>query len=422
MRLHLSVLLLSAVLCATANGQSYPAAAGTPRHAVIVFIDGGHPELYDAETTPAIMALARVGTRFTAAEVGFPSDSMPGILGPLTGAPPAVTGVPYDVYYDRAFGQAIEITEEIHVPAGRAPHDLLRVPTLFEAAKAKGMKTSFISKHIGYEILQGRSGKGVDMLALPELANYKGSNADFDAENFALLEEHIRGGSDVAGVYVVAPNYTMKDKGLGAQTRASITIIDRAVAHLVETLRATGRYDDTVIVITSDHGNSETPIAIAKSGPASITGVLEGRGIKTVHVTYDNLALVYLADPARRAEAAAFLEAPETRQALGIERIASAEELARWRAFAPDQLPDLVVLCRPDVVYTKLPAKKRMEHGGMNAADLRVPLIIAGPGIKHGETVADWVSTTSIGPTLARLLGLALPDATAPVLVRALDN
>jgi predicted AlkP superfamily pyrophosphatase or phosphodiesterase len=420
MRARSSLLLLGLLFTTVASGQTYPAAAGTPRHAVIVFIDGGHPELYDAQTAPAITALAQVGTRFSRAEVGFPSDSMPGILGPLTGAPPAVTGVPYDDYYDRKYGQAIEITEAIHVPAGRAPHDLLRVPTLFEAARAKGLKTSFISKHVGYEILQGPSGQGVDRLALPEMATHKGPLVEFDAQNFVLLEEHIRTGSDVAGIYAIAPNYAMKDTGLGPETRASISAIDRAVAHLVEMLRATGRYDDTVIVITSDHGNSETPVAVAKSGPVSIAGLLEGRGIKLAHVTYDNLALVYLADPGHRADAVAALEAADTRQALGIERIATAEELARWQAFTPDQMPDIVVICRPDVVYTKLPAKKRMEHGGMNPSDLRVPLVIAGPGVKHGAVVAEAVSTNSIGPTLARLLGLALPDATAPVLMNAL--
>jgi predicted AlkP superfamily pyrophosphatase or phosphodiesterase len=415
------VLLLAVILAAPAVAQSFPPATGTPRHAVIVFIDGGHPELYDPETAPAIAALARAGTRFTRAEVGFPSDSMPGILGPLTGAPPAVTGVPYDLYYDRGFGQTIEITEELRVPPGKAPHDLLRVGTLFDAAKAKGMKTSFISKHVGYEILQGRGGHGVDLLALPELASWKGSNAEFDAANFALLEEHIRGGSDVAGLYAVAPNYTMKEKGVAsAATRASIAVVDRAVGHLVDALRAAGRYDDTVFVITSDHGNSDTPTAIAKSGPASIAGVLEARGIKLAHVTYDNLALVYLADPARRAEATAALEAPETKQLLGIDRIATREELDRLHAFAPDQLPDLVVLCRADVVYTKLPAKKVAEHGGMNAADRRVPLVIAGPGIRQGQVVDDVVNTLSIGPTLATLLGLALPEAIAPALTQAL--
>jgi hypothetical protein len=157
------------LFAAVATGQTYPAVAGRPRHGVIVFIDGEHPELCDAQMVPATTTIARVGTRFAQAEVGSPSDSMPGILGLLTGPPTAVTGVPYDDDYDRNFGQAIELTDEVHVPARRAPNDLLRVPMLFKAAKALGLKRSFVAKHVGHEILRGPSGKRIDMLALPEM-------------------------------------------------------------------------------------------------------------------------------------------------------------------------------------------------------------------------------------------------------------
>jgi predicted AlkP superfamily pyrophosphatase or phosphodiesterase len=412
---------LTAIAAAAADIE-YPVASGQARHAVIVFIDGGHPELYTAETTPHIAALARVGARFARAEVGFPSDSMPGILGPLTGAPPRVTGVPYDVYFDRSVGDRIEMTEEIHVPAGKQPHHFLRVPTLFEAAKERGLKTAFVSKHVGYEVLQGPSGKGVDQLALPELAEFKGTPAAFDAANFALLRGWLaKGEADIAGIYATAPNYVMKEFGLAApETLASVHAIDAEIGRIVETLREAGRYDDTVIVVTSDHGNSETPRAIAKSGEVSVSGLLAANGIKVAHVTYDNVAIVYLADPQQKEAATALLLAPEAKERLGIDRLLERDELVRLAAFADEQMPDFVVLCRPDVVYTKLPAKKKMEHGGLNEADRRVPLVIAGPGIKPGVAIEAPAATNSIGPTLAKLLGLRLPAATAPVLADAL--
>src|SRR5437868_6074732 len=102
------------LLCAVASSSvasaqvAYPVASGTPKHAIVVFIDGGRPELYTPENAHHIFALGQIGARFTQAEVGFPSDSMPGILGALTGAPPRVTGVPYDIYYDRRLGRTIE--------------------------------------------------------------------------------------------------------------------------------------------------------------------------------------------------------------------------------------------------------------------------------------------------------------------------
>src|SRR5215468_810352 len=87
--------LLAGVSAASAQVQ-YKPAEGTPKHAVLIFIDGFRADLLDPELAPHIAALGRAGVRFTNAEVGFPTDSMPGILGPLTGASPKGTGIPYD--------------------------------------------------------------------------------------------------------------------------------------------------------------------------------------------------------------------------------------------------------------------------------------------------------------------------------------
>src|SRR6266567_8346807 len=227
--------LIAGVSAASAQVE-YKPAQGTPKHAVIIFIDGFRADLLDPELAPHIAALGRAGTRFANAEVGFPSDSMPGILGPLTGASPRDTGIPYDEYYDRHYKLAIEITETVTVPPGLRPHDLLKVPTLFEAAKAKGLKTAFISKHIGYEILQGPSGQGIDHLELPEMAAWKGPFREYDAKNFEMLTGMVaKDGADIAGIYAIAANYAMKDQGVAAaETRAAVGDIDAEVGKVVD--------------------------------------------------------------------------------------------------------------------------------------------------------------------------------------------
>src|SRR5262249_42729597 len=194
--------------------------------------------------------------------------------------------------------------------------------------------------------------------------------------------------------YVVAPNYAMKAGGLASgDTAAAIAAVDAEIGRLVDTLLASKRYDDTLLVITSDHGNSDTPVAIAKSGPGSIVGFLVERSIPVVHATADNVLLVYLADRRRTAEAVALLTSAEARARFGIDRIMAPDELRALGAFGDDQMPDLVILPRSDVVYTKLPATKRMEHGGLNAADRRVPLLVVGPGARAGATSCRPVQT-----------------------------
>ena len=417
----MTVALIAGVSAASAQ-VDYKPAQGTPKHAVLIFIDGFRADLLDPEIAPHIAALGRAGTRFANAEVGFPSDSMPGILGPLTGASPRDTGVPYDEYYDRHYKLAIELTETVTVPAGLKPHDLLRVPTLFEAAKAKGLKTAFISKHVGYEILQGPSGQGIDRLELPEMAAWKGPFKDYDAQNFETLTGFVvKDGADIAGLYAIAANYAMKDHGVAAaETRAAVAEIDAQVARLVDAVAAAGRYDDTVFVLMGDHGDTDTPDAVASKGEGSVVGFLVEQGIKAAKITADDVMLAWLADPSQAEKAVSLLDTPEARARFGIDRVLGPDALKSMRDFADDQMPDFVLQVKPGVVYTKLPSTKKAEHGGAFDSDRRVAFVMAGPGVKSGAVVGSKVNIFSTAPTLAKLLGLSLPSATSPVLTEAL--
>ena len=419
-RLSLAAAALLAGLSAASAQVQYEPAQGTPKHAVLIFIDGFRADLLDPELAPHIAALGRAGVLFADAEVGFPSDSMPGILGPLTGASPKGTGIPYDEYYDRHYKLAIEITETVTVPPGLRPHDLLKVPTLFEAAKAKGLKTAFISKHIGYEILQGPSGKGVDQLELPESADWKGPFTDYDAKNFETLTGWVgKDGADIAGIYAIAANYAMKDHGVAAaETRAAVTDIDAQVGKIVDAVKAGGRYDDTVFVVMDDHGDTDTPNAVASKG--DVVGFLAEKGIKAAKITAADVMLAWLADSSQAQQAVALLDTPEAKEKFGVDKVLGPDAIKAMGDFADDQMPDFVLLVKPGVVYTKLPSKKKAEHGGAFDSDRRVAFVMAGPGVKSAAVVDAKVNIFATAPTLAKLLGLSLPTATSPVLTEAL--
>lgn len=104
-------------------------------------------------------------------------------------------------------------------------------------------------------------------------------------------------------------------------------------------------------------------------------------------------------------------------------RILTGDDLKQLGAAPADRTPNFVVIPTDGtngtkgVVYAKKDATKVAEHGGISDADLRVPLVISGPGIALGVTSNDLVLTLSVGPTLAKLMGLSLPNATAPVLL-----
>jgi hypothetical protein len=56
-------------------------------------------------------------------------------------------------------------------------------------------------------------------------------------------------------------------------------------------------------------------------------------------------------------------------------------------------------------VYTGGQAKIA-EHGGNNAQDRNVPILVTLPGLRHGFGIGAPVATTQIGPTILKLLGL----------------
>lgn len=75
------------------------------RHVLLISIDGMHAvdlkNCMASGTCPNLAALAASGVDYTRASTSKPSDSFPGLMSIVTGASPKLTGVYYDVAYDR---------------------------------------------------------------------------------------------------------------------------------------------------------------------------------------------------------------------------------------------------------------------------------------------------------------------------------
>ncbi len=62
-------------------------------------------------------------------------------------------------------------------------------------------------------------------------------------------------------------------------------------------------------------------------------------------------------------------------------------------------------------IYTT--GSKIAEHGGDNAGDRDVPLIVYAPGVVRPGRSFRWVETTQVAPTILKLLGLNPRDLQA---------
>lgn len=76
------------------------------------------------------------------------------------------------------------------------------------------------------------------------------------------------------------------------------------------------------------------------------------------------------------------------------------------KSFYPPRSGDVMVLLKPFSIIDNSPAGT--NHGMPYSYDAHVPLMLAGKGIKQGEYNAE-VTPLDIAPTLAKLLGLAMP-------------
>jgi hypothetical protein len=92
------------------------------KHVLLISIDGMHavdfancskgiPTVNNGEPyCPSLAALGRTGINYVAASTSKPSDSFPGLTAIVTGGSPALTGIYYDVAYDRSLDAPAKTT------------------------------------------------------------------------------------------------------------------------------------------------------------------------------------------------------------------------------------------------------------------------------------------------------------------------
>lgn len=237
--------LAAIAVSSTATAGKKPAQA---QHVLLLSVDGLHQSDLDwyvsHHPSSALAKLVHKGDEFTHAVTPVPSDSFPGMVAQVTGGNPSSTGVYYDDTWNHALLPAgttnctgvtpgVEVTyfEQLDLnlhalDAGQGlaglpgsilqmtgnpdtvidptqlpvdpntckpvyPHQYLKVNTIFEVARAAGMRTAWADKHPAYEILDGPSGTGVQDLFTPEInsdAPTIGSSIDWTGDNALTMQ------------------------------------------------------------------------------------------------------------------------------------------------------------------------------------------------------------------------------------------
>ena len=206
--------------------------------------------------------------------------------------------------------------------------------------------------------------------------------------------------------------------------------LDRQLGRLVQATKEVGIYDRTAFVLTGDHGMSTWYRSLTeKLAAMTVLGrhpeiVPAGRpaspGAEIVVVTAGRVADVTL-----RGRAATPRGRKEVRTAFGerdeISRVLDASDFGAFHA--SDKLGDFVVEARVPWGFGPPGPEEAAPRGGHGSTlEMRVPLLIAGAGVRAGG-VPRKPKLVDVAPTISALLGARPPaNAQGRVLSELLDE
>ena len=195
-----------------------------------------------------------------------------------------------------------------------------------------------------------------------------------------------------------------------------IEYVDAAIGEMVNALKDTGSFEDTVIVVTAKHGQSPVDPNLYKANgtvtPATLlAGVLpasESPAGTGIGPTEDDVSLLWLKNGSNVASAVDTLE--QNAAQIGLGQILYGPALALnynrpgLKPGEDPRTPDIIVTPNVGVTYSNS-KKKQAEHGGFSHDDTNVVLLVANPYLQ-ARTVSAPVATAQVAPTILYGLGL----------------
>jgi predicted AlkP superfamily pyrophosphatase or phosphodiesterase len=208
---------------------------------------------------------------------------------------------------------------------------------------------------------------------------------------------------------------------------------DRCIARIVEAARNAGTLDQTTFFILSDHGFATSTHTISPNVALINQGLIQKKGESytgSVWVKAEGgVAELFIRDANRRAELVPKLKAYFA-AIPGIEHVYTNQEqlaLGLPSEADTDQAPQLYLAAAPgysfsddttgELTRTNPPSG---AHGYLNTmSDMEALFVASGAAIKPGIVLGP-IPNLRVAPTVAKILGLQLPDAKQPPLLEIL--
>ncbi len=429
-------------------------AANKDRHVVLISLDGFPAYLWHDETIPLphLRKLAAEGAVAKAMTISNPAITWPNHTTMVTGVSPRKHGVLYNGLVVRG-GPGKPNKIEPWVDRER----LVLAPTVYDAAFKAGLTTAEIDwvaiTNPGTitwsfpEVFDPKASLPREMIAAKVISEAEIKLATSGKPNIVWRDELWTR----AACFVIAkhqPNLllfhplntdsTHHRYGPGSHPGTSaLALADRLVGDIVRAIDASGRRAQTTIIVTTDHGFKKVDKYLYANVVLKKAGLLRAAGptISSCDAfvgTQGGIGLVYVTDPARRAELLPKLKALFA-QTEGIGEVldAATEGPARGMPTPAENqgMGDLILYPKAGYAFSGAAngddvAGPAVNYGGTHGYSSNDPeldgiFIASGASIKPGVKL-DRVRNLDIAPTIARLLDVPLPNVEGKVLVEIL--
>ncbi|WP_109505831.1 alkaline phosphatase family protein [Nocardioides speluncae] len=374
-------------------------AAAAKRRAYVLVIDGCRPDEIGGGRMPTVKALRDRGLWYPRARSLPVFETLPNHVMMMTGVKPDRSGVPANEIYDRSL-RAVRKMDR--------PSDV-RVATLIEQVNRSGRTTgTVLSKEYLYGVFSARATHRWEPFPVVPISGHAPDAFTMDAATAMVkqFDPHFMfvnlGSVDRMG------HMDLTGTTLRAARTSALGRVDNEIKKFVDLLKATGRWQHSLIVVLADHSMDwSTPDKVVSLAPLyDADPMLAGR-----YVIADNggADLVYWTGSASEKTAAI---ATMRRLAMSHDGVLAAHDRAAtsWLRLGA-RGGDVVVFCKagwrfsdPGLLDNPIPG----NHG--HPATRPIPFFLSGghPRVDHGVRTA-WASTIDVAPTVGAFFGIAAP-------------
>lgn len=399
----LAIVLALLAGCGSTGSEPASTELGQSENVVILVLDALSSQyLSQMGSNSNLAKIAKAGAANLSARCVYPSHT-------LTNHTTIMTGVNSGVH--SIIGNVRLGEDGLTTIKSRDP-EMIKVETIFELAKAQGLKTAVVS---GKNNLVTLFSKDCDVGTsnvrpldyLPATVNLDDAetNEDYYKMNLELADWVFESlytvleteKPNLTLVNVQSPDYIGHRFGPESdEMKTCLKRVDKALGKLYDKMKKSGMLENTTLIIVADHGMTKSEEAInlniltMMQFPEAVAAIDGRTGYIWLNGTNEIDVISYFAG--MEGVAAVFSSHSSVAISLGV---------------ASEDGPDLILETEPGYVFLPQPmiAEYQGQHGSSNDSDMIIPMIMVGGGIPAGAGI-DATDLRALAPLTCKLLGI----------------